>query len=111
MVVGNVYPAGRKKFEPFEGWRGIIPGIQVGVNSDLSKIQNAVSLGIIEEPVSGLAVSAGTMFFARGNAPASANGTQSTEHVFLPYVGVSLNAEFYNSLKAAGSSSPSKPQE
>lgn len=107
MIAGTVYPGGRDKFVP-TSWRCLIPGIQIGVNADLSKIANAVSLGVVEEPVTGLAFSLGGMFFARGNAPAASNGTQSTEHVFLPYIGVSLNAEFYNSIKAVASSSGSK---
>ena len=99
MVVGNVYPAGRQKFLPWAP-RHLVPGIQAGVNMDLTKIENAVSLGLIEEPITGLAISGGGMFYARGTAPASSNGTQAMEHVVLPYVGITIDAEFYNSIKA-----------
>ena len=101
-------PGGRPKFVSVS-LEGLIPGIQLGINSDLSKIANAVSLGLIFEPVTGLAIS-GAMLIARGNAPAASNGTQSVDHVFLPYVGVSVNTEFYNAVKGAGSATSSKTE-
>ncbi|OJY23925.1 MAG: hypothetical protein BGO98_18525 [Myxococcales bacterium 68-20] len=99
MITGSVYFTGRQKFTPWSAWH-LIPGLQAGINMDLSKIENAVSLGLIEEPVTGLAISGGAMLYSRPTAPAAANGTQPTEHVILPYVGVTLNTEFYNSVKA-----------
>ena len=103
MLVGSVYPGGRDKFVPWAG-KNLIPGIQAGVNMDVTKIAEAVSLGLILEPVGGLAVSGGAMFFARAKAPASADGKHATEHVLLPYMGITLNAEFYNSIKSVVSS-------
>jgi len=108
MLTGTVYPFGREKFKPVPTCPLRWLGIQAGINSDVTKIQNAVSLGLVIEPVGGLAIAGGAMFYSRATAAAASDGTQATEHVFLPYVGLSLGSEFYNSLKSTGQQGQSK---
>lgn len=100
MFSGTIYPVGRRRGD-LAVWNDptrFVPGIQVGLNADVTKIDRAISLGIIEELVDGLGVSAGVMYHTRPLAPPSDNGDQVLEHMFHPYVGVTLNAAFYNTI-------------
>lgn len=109
MLVGTLFPAGRPnaKDEVFSR-QGMVPGIQGGVNLDLTKISKAVSLGLVIEPVTGIAISGGVMLFAQPIAPPAADGSQQTREKLLPYFGVSFTTDLYNSIKGAGGSSNDK---
>ncbi|HEY6034409.1 MAG TPA: hypothetical protein VIV58_09130 [Kofleriaceae bacterium] len=84
-----------------------IPGLQIGLNADLSKISDAISAGIVFEPLSGIAISGGVMFKSRvldPRATPAADGSLPMEHRFLPFVGISINSDVYEAIKGMGDS-------
>ncbi len=102
MITGTVF-LGRAKFAAYDH-RNWIPGLQAGFNADISKIADALSLGLVLEPITGLAISGGAMFYSRASGAAREDGTTPMENRFVPYVGLTLNSEFFNTVKGLASS-------
>jgi hypothetical protein len=106
MVVGNFYPWGRQRHSATARDPKQLFGFQVGLNSDLTKVGNAVSVGIIFEPVTGFAITGGLMLYQRNTAPAKPDGTQASEHVPLAFFGISIGEGVVGSIKSAAGDLP-----
>jgi hypothetical protein len=109
MLVGTLFPFGRPNAkDEVSSLRGMAPGIQGGVNLDLTKISKAVSLGIVVEPVTGITISGGVMLYAQPVAAPEADGSQKTREKLLPYFGLGFTTDLYDSIKGAAGSSNDK---
>jgi hypothetical protein len=109
MLVGTLFPWGRPNAkEKVSSARGLAPGIQGGINLDVTKASKAISVGLVIEPATGIAISGGVMLYARPIAPPESDGSQKTAEKVLPYFGVSFTSDLYNTIKSAISSSNDK---
>lgn len=110
MFSATAWILGRNKNVGFS-WRNLVSGIQAGVNADLTKVTDAMSIGVAFEQVSGFTLSGGVMFKTRVRDPRAmpdADGNRPTEHRWLPFVGVTFSTDLYNSIKGLGDGGKAK---
>jgi len=101
MLTLEYFPLGRPRAVLSE-LRNLFPGVQFGINADLGNVKDAFSIGLVVEPIGGLAISAGTMLVNRLENPRSAMSDDNKEYRWVPYIGISLSSDIVTTIKKLG---------